>query len=114
MKFIRKHTEGPWKHSTHNEHIVISPKDYVVVAKCGIGEVSVYCDSLLISQAPAMLDYLIERAEYIHKILVLNYGYPSESEPREEYAVVEYRSLKTELFRLLEIIKAAGVEIIDE
>ena len=113
MKFIRKHTEGQWIQRIYNEHMVISPKDHVVVARCGIGEISVYCDSLLISQAPTMLDYIIERAEYIHKILVYNYGYPKETEPKEEYAVMEYRSLKTELSRILEIIKAAGVEVVE-
>ena len=76
MKFIRKHTEGPWE----NRIMAKSASNSITISECG-GGVAVYCDALLISQAPAMLDYLIERAEYIHKILVYNYGYPKETEP---------------------------------
>ena len=101
MEFIRKHTEGQWIQRIYNEHMVISPKDHVVVARCGIGEISVYCDSILISQAPTMLDYLIERAEKLN------------DEVQDEWVDEFTEHRKQELSRLIEIIKAAGVEVVE-
>ena len=112
MKFIRKHTEGPfrrvgWKVLTEIGVIIaeILPWD---ISGCREED---HANIEAILSFDKMLNYLIERAEYINKILVYNYGYPKETEPKEEYAVMEYRSLKTELSRLIEMVKAAGVEV---
>ena len=73
MKFIRKHTEGPW-------------------------------ESLA-------LDYLIERAETIHYLIeraeILN------TEISDGFADVFTKESEQELSRILEIIRGAGVSVVE-
>ena len=94
MKFIMKHTEGPW----------VVNKD----SKCGgieselSGHIICECiydpdDENLISQSPAMRDYMIKRAEK------LNYWIENKQLIRN--------GSREELSRIIEILKAAGVEV---
>ena len=97
MKVVRKHTEGPFVWAG----VHIFQKDDVheiarVNERRGVSEA--HNNVLLFTQAPAMLDYLIERAEEIEEDIG-SYDGPDFSGRREE------------LSRLIKIIKAAGVDI---
>lgn len=101
MIFIRKHTEGPWR-----EDIWFCDGDVFVTTSddghiCHIVSNNITEDSRLISQAPAMLDYLIERAELLDEQTHFNDSAFDDG----------WKSKKQELYRLLEIIRAAGVEV---
>ena len=76
MKFIRKHTEGPWKN--------------------------------------AVLDYLIERAKKLDCILKRTCRKNERGKLVVYPAWVKDQEIEKELTRIIEILKAAGVEVVNE
>lgn len=111
MKFIRKHTEGPWKAHDNgpeignwNHHEIQFGNDGECVAEI----VHEKADADAISQTIPLLEYAIERAEYLSKCVDGYKGIKKEDWP------MDCKYEKQELSRLLEIIRAAGVEVINE
>ena len=104
MKFIRKHTEGSWA----DRIMVKSVSNSITISECS--SIGFFCDALLISQAPAMLDYLIERAGFLEKEI----EYADSVADHFELIGFTEPEKREELSRLLEIIKAAGVEVVND
>ena len=102
MKFIRKHTKGPWKAQRDPSHFDtmtdIVDADGYYVAETVFSGIKDEFNTLLIAQAPTMLDYLIERAEK------LNYWIENKQLIRN--------GSREELSSIIEIFKAAGVEVL--
>jgi hypothetical protein len=99
MKFIRKHTEGPFtviKNDTENPYVMSGEE---VIAE------NIYngYDADAIGVFDKILDYLIERAGYLDAKFKTSQKYSSKAHDDDH----------EELTRLLEIIRAAGVEVID-
>ena len=101
MKFIRKHTEGPFVWA--GIHIFQQKDNFFEIAEVNErrGISKAHKNVLLFVQAPSMLDYLIERAELLSEQTQFNDSQFDDG----------WKSKKRELSRLLEIIKAAGVEV---
>jgi len=101
MKFIRKHTPGPWRHveqpsmfrsKSSQSHIEFgSDCEHIT------DHVYEQYDSKLMAQAPSMLNYLIERAEALYETKDWFSSHRTEED--------------AELSRLLEIIREVGVEV---
>lgn len=114
MKFIRKHTEGPW------EKVLPGPlndgfrvfSDSVYLGYFGHSDMprtETEANADLCSQAPAMLDYLIERANKIESSISIT----KSSDVLFEAFGDELKEDEQELSRLIEIIRAAGVDVIE-
>ena len=108
MKFISKHTEGPWDSDTKIKNSL--PVCYSEIN--GIIVASIYCDydANLISQAQAMLDYMIERAKKLDASISLTGSSDILMQAFGDFQKED----KQELTRIIEILKAAGVEVINE
>ena len=124
MKFIRKHTGGPWfkVQRTNNpdtysigEHVQtkgnIITTHYICHVSDGISEP--VADA--ITQIPTMINYMIERAEFLEKDIKALEHSISETEKYSSLGAkperIEKSMAEKELSRILEIIKAAGVEV---
>ena len=122
MKFIRKHTEGPFigepKHSpgpwavakTDDGNFGIISKYGEWIARC----YSPVDNARLIAAAPDMLGYLIERAEILFQRANEMSGLIDEAITWGSSGLNAQECLREtdeELSRLLEIIKATGVEV---
>ena len=102
-----KHTEGPWASDTKIKNslsVCYSEINGSIVA-------SIYCDydANLISQAPAMRDYMIKRAEVLENEL----KYADSIADHFELIGFTEPEKREELTRIIEIIKAAGVEVVE-
>ena len=107
MKFIRKHTEGPWVRQ-HGGYIICKKYGLQIakiikhtVSSLSKQEDDANADAVL--QVPAMLDYMIERAELLSEQTQFNDSQFDDG----------WKSKKRELSRLIEMIKAAGVEVVE-
>ena len=100
MKFIRKHTEGKLVCEGHN---IFAYSDKYHGRLVGVvydhGDRQSKFDAMAFSQRNAMLDYMIERAEK------LNYWIENKQLIRN--------GSREELTRIIEILKAAGVEVVE-
>lgn len=98
MEFKTKYPEGNWT----TEKTLFDARDMIydghgnVVCRSGMNSYSeIYTKAIL--QIPAMRDYMIERAEKLSEIISGN----------------PYDTKRKELSRILEILRAAGVEVVE-
>ena len=107
MKFIRKHTGGSWVRP-HGGYIICK-KYGLPIAKIIEHTVSSFskeednANADAVSQIPAMLNYLIERAELLLEQTKFNSSQFNDG--------IDLK--KQEFTRILEMIKAAGVEVVE-
>ena len=98
MQFKTNHSPGPWSFDCHdirdaNGHYIIDTDD-----------VQNIFDVKAITQIPAMLEYMMERAEYLNEIT---------SSPDDSQFNDATKRNKAELKRILGILKEAGVEVVE-
>ena len=97
MQFKTNHSPGPWSFDCHdirdaNGHYIIDTDD-----------VQNIFDVKAITQIPAMLEYMMDRAKALHDMLLW--------QPNWEGKPVPWQRL--ELDKILAILKDAGVEVIE-
>lgn len=99
MKFIRKHSKGPWKlEEGVDEYYVLSDDIPVMdIDDYEDNEIS-QSNRSLIAVAPEMLDYLIEKVELLK-------SWKEKGQLRE--------GEKEDFYRIIEIIKKTGVEVVE-
>lgn len=111
MEFIRKHTTGTWSTFFNGKTGFQNTEWYEIHfsddGECVAEVVHEKHDALLIAQAPVMIDYMIERAKNLHSFLYS--GVLSEKNAKRVY-----KDEAEELSRILEILKEAGVEVVNE
>ena len=100
MKFIRKHTEGPFEIQEYEFFSEILDKDKNLIAHIFLNK----SDAETMHVFDKMLDYLIERAKLLAEQTQFNDSQFDDG----------WKPRKQELSRILEIIRAAGVEVIDD
>ena len=117
MKFISKHTEGPWhplSDPIKEKTMDIRGKDgrriSVVVMDYPMGVKTMDANINLILQAPTMRDYLIERAKKLDASISLTGSSDILMQAFGDFQKED----KQELTRIIEILKAAGVEVVNE
>ena len=115
MEFKRKHTKGQfWEidmWSIKCGHRVFSGSKYIACFDNSVmGNDEQEANALLLTQAPAMLEYMVDRADFLEKEI----EYADSIADHYELIGFTEPEKREELSRLLEIIKAAGVEVVDE
>ena len=101
MKFKTKYPEGEWtsEKTLFDARYMIYDGKGNVVSRSGRNSYSeVYTKAIL--QIPAMRDYMIERANDISSFLKDKWN-------------DDYKTSRSELARILEILRAAGVEVVE-
>lgn len=97
MEFIRKHTDGPLCFDGND----IRNKNGRLIIDCD--NIKPY-DMNAMVMAPDMINYMVERAEYLQEIT---------KGPDDSSFNDATKRNKAELKRILEILRAAGVEVVE-
>jgi len=116
MEFIRKHTpklnrEGLFIDSANHEEGYTAAKCFLRDDDINAGSSEAKYNALLFGASVDLLDYLIDRAKFLHKRETQLQDWIASGDVDLVHADIVVGS---ELHRLLEIIKKAGVEVVYE